>query len=124
MRSPATITGALLLAAVGASIASCTKSQPADEAAPAVQPNVSSWREVEIYNEHRRPPECEYEVLGTFWPRPSFPDSAWEGLKRRVFQLGGDAAIDATSSRICDWHGCRYEMRAVAIRFTDPECTH
>lgn len=132
MRSAAIIAGVLLIAAVGASIASCAKSQPTHEATPVVQPNVSSWREVRIYYRDRpsHVPECEYGVLAAIRVTGDYPvegpynQGRWDQVKLRVFYLGGDAVIDFRWGRICDVLGCHLDRQGTMIRFTDPHCMY
>jgi hypothetical protein len=104
MPSSATIAGALLITALGVGVTSCAKSQPADEAAPAVQPNVSSWFDVRIY-----PSEWTNTVLHSLFAMRGVPDCDFlvlksveaEGLvnlRYAAFALGGDAVIEAAEA--------------------------
>lgn len=135
MRTSATVTVALLTAALGVGVTSCAKSPPADEASPAGERNVTSWDEVRLYRDAAPDrtggadwPRCEYEKLR--WVRAELqPPTAvrpWELLKRAVWLAGGDAAFMVTRIYETDRAGNERSVgyKGLAIRFTDPECTH
>jgi hypothetical protein len=123
MRSRATVIGALLIAAVSVSFTSCTKSPPADDLSPAER-HISGWHDVWILD---MLPECEYVVTGTVEARGCSLWRATSFLKELAWRGGGEAIIHVVSGETHDRYCPRdmgFEMRGVAIRFTDPECMH
>jgi hypothetical protein len=123
MRTSATVTRALLIAALSAGITSCTKSPPPDEASPAER-HISGWNDVWILD---MLPECEHVVTGTVEARGCRLWRATSFLKELAWRAGGEAIIHVVSGETHDRNCPRdigFLVRGVAIRFTDPECMH
>jgi hypothetical protein len=120
MRSPATIAGALLITALGVGLTSCAKTPPDSEEPPAAGRNVSSWQEVRIYSGADQP-RCAYVGVGRVKGERGGM-SVRARLRHAVYNAGGDAVIEVTS--IYDRSRDLLALEGLAIRFTDPECTH
>ncbi len=111
------LVGLLALAAV----TSCAKTPPDSDTSPAAGRNIRHWQEVRIYRGADLP-ECAYAEVG--WVKAEhwaghFPS---ERLKRTVWSAGGDAVIGVNRAYAIFRPSHGYD--ALAIRFTDPECTH
>ncbi len=135
MRTSATVLGLMLIAALGVGVTSCAKGPPDSEASPAGEQNISSWEEIRLYwgavlDRYGRPrryaqwPHCEYVTLRWVSTPRSYTWPRLARLKRAVWHVGGDAAVRVTRRYESDGHETWFVYEGLAIRFTDPECTH
>jgi hypothetical protein len=123
MRTSATASRALLIAALSAGITSCTKSPPPDEASP-VERHIRGPSGVRIFT---MLPECEYVVTGSVEARRCSSRWVSRHLRELAWRAGGEAIIYVvtyeTQKEGC-YRDAAFVMLGAAIRFTDPECMH
>lgn len=131
MRSRATVTGALLIAALGVGFISCAKSgadsgcgkAPADSSEPPPRNPLAQrgrpWKQIRIYYGSRLP-KCYFAELGYIREEPG------GSLQERAWNMGADAVIEVKRKYVRDAGGIRRLIwtEGIAIQFTDRECMY